>query len=80
MSSSRNNNEKLKLKNKLDEVREQIQERTNYIKQLDQVQENHEYDSRRDRFDASNQINGLKDKETKLEDESIKRVLVTTIF
>lgn len=56
--------------NKLDEIREQIQERINYVKQLDHVHENNdEYDSRRDRYDAANQINKLKDKETKLENE-----------
>lgn len=71
MSTSRNNNENLK--NKLEQVREQIQERSNYIKQLEQVQQHHGLDTIKDRFDASNQVNKLKDQEAKLEDKLMKK-------
>lgn len=63
-----NNERNLALKNEVEVVREYIQRGTNYIKNLE-VQENLGYDTRRERFDVTNHINSLKDKEAKLEDK-----------
>lgn len=67
MSSSSNSKENLK--NMLDQVRDQIQEMTNYIDHLRKMQEDHDHDTTRERFEATNRLYELKDKESKLEDQ-----------
>lgn len=67
MSSSRNNKENLK--NEVDRVREEMQQTANYINHLLKMQVDHGHDTWRERFEAANYLNGLKDKEDKLEDK-----------
>lgn len=42
---------------------------TNYIDHLRRMQEDHEHDTTRERFEATNRLYELKDKEDRLEDQ-----------